>query len=296
VATNAVTADPLKAAEPEMDAAAAAAKGLGWVPKDHPLYGTAGYVGSQPAGGAAPPPADAGGGAAPPPTGGPAGANTVAGQGAASQTYSSTPGAAPGATTTNQGTQDVVRNSYLERATKPITDPRSGEAFRMQADTFAAGRERARRDQTADLAEGLAGTGQVGAQTVEQRLIDERSAQARGGFEADLVREDLQNQRADVENALKALGGMISEDQRNKLTEKLAELDAQLKTAALDASTKLGGAELNLKDKLGMAGINVDMLSMLLQDSQFGKTMGFNMADREAFWNNESLNKLLGGN
>jgi hypothetical protein len=278
-----VTGDPLQAVPPKMDPGAAAAAGLGWVPEDHPLYG------SSPAG-AAPPPA--GGAAAPPPGG--AGANTVAGQGAASQTYSATPGAAPTGPTSNQGMQDVVRNSYLERATKPITDPRASEGFRMQADSFAAASERARRDQSADLAEGLAGTGQTGLQTAEGRLINERSAQSRGAFEASLVREDLQNQRADVENALKSLSGIISDDQKNKLAEKLAQLDAELKTAALNASTGLGTAELSLKDKLGMAGINVDMLGMLLNDSQFGKTMGFNMADREQFWNNASLSQLLG--
>jgi hypothetical protein len=231
--------------------------------------------------------------APPPPASG--GGQTVPGQAAAGQTYSGTPGAAPTANTTNQAAQDVVRNSYLERAAAPITDPRTRSDFRMVADTQAAASERARRDATADLAEGMAGTGQTGAQGVESRLIAERAAQQRGNFEADLVRQDLQQQRADVENALKALTGMIDADQTRRLQERLAELDAQLKTASLNASTGLGTQELALKDRLGMAGINVDLLGKLLQNQQFNNNLGFEMGDREAYWNNAALNQILGG-
>jgi hypothetical protein len=231
--------------------------------------------------------------APPPPASG--GGQTVPGQAAAGQTYSGTPGAAPTANTTNQAAQDVVRNSYLERAAAPITDPRARSDFRMVADTQAAAAERARRDATADLAEGMAGTGQTGAQSVESRLIAERAAQQRGNFEADLVRQDLQQQRADVENALKALTGMIDADQTRALQQKLAELDAQLKTASLNASTGLGSQELALKDRLGMAGINVDLLGKLLQNQQFNNNLGFEMGDREAYWNNAALNQILGG-
>jgi hypothetical protein len=231
--------------------------------------------------------------APPPPASG--GGQTVPGQAAAGQTYSGTPGAAPTANTTNQAAQDVVRNSYLERAAAPITDPRTRSDFRMVADTQAAASERARRDATADLAEGMAGTGQTGAQSVESRLIAERAAQQRGNFEADLVRQDLQQQRADVENALKALTGMIDADQTRALQQKLAELDAQLKTASLNASTGLGSQELALKDRLGMAGINVDLLGKLLQNQQFNNNLGFEMGDREAYWNNAALNQILGG-
>jgi hypothetical protein len=248
---------------------------------------------TQQQGGAAPPAAGGSDPYTPSPAAG--GGQTVPGQAAAGQTYSGTPGAAPAANTTNQAAQDVVRNSYLERAAKPIEDPRARADFRTVADTHAAATERARRDATADLAEGMAGTGQTGAQSVESRLIAERAAQQRGNFEADLVRQDLQQQRADVENALKALTGMIDADQTRALQQKLADLDAQLKTASLNASTGLGSQELALKDRLGMAGINVDLLGKLLQNQQFNNNLGFEMGDREAYWNNAALNQILGG-
>lgn len=216
-------------------------------------------------------------------------------QGTNAQTYSQTPGAAPTAQTTNQGTQDVVRNSYLERAMQPIdVDPRTNTAIRQQSDAFAAASERARRDSTADLAEATAGSGQTGYQDTEQRLINERSAQARGGFEASLVAQELTNKRDEVKSALASLEGMISNDQKMALTERLAQLDAQLKTASLNASTSLGQQELSLKDKLGMAGINVDLMSLLQNDRQFGQRLGFDIGDREAYWNQQSLENILG--
>lgn len=262
--------------------------GLGWVDKNHPLYGTAGFVGPRTA--AAPAPAPTGGA----PTGGtPAG--NITQQGRNAETYSGTPGAAPTNNTTNQGTQDVVRNSYLERAMQPVdVDPRTNSAIRTQSDAYAAASERARRDQTADLAEATAGTGQTGLQDTEQRLINERAAQGRGQFEASLVSQELQTKRTEVAQALESLKGMISDDQTRALQDRLAQLDAQLKTASLNASTGLGQAELALKDKLGMAGINVDLASLLQNNDQFNKTLGFNIGDREAYWNNAALDQILG--
>jgi hypothetical protein len=275
-----------------MTPAQAAAAGLGWVDKSHHLYGTAGYVGSKPAG-TAPAGGTATPGAAytPPPANG---AQTIPGQAAAASTYSTTPGAAPAANTTNQGTQDVVRNTYLERATKPATVDQNDPAFRQQADAFAAGEERARRDASADLAEATAGTGQTGFQTGEQRLINERSAQRRGAFEADLVRQELTTKRQEASQALEMLSGQISADQARDLQKYIADLDAQLKTAGLTASTGLGQAELSLKDKLGTMGGNIDLLGLLMNNAQFNKNLGFNIGDREQYWNQVALDRVLG--
>lgn len=230
----------------------------------------------------------------PPPTAGaPSGANTVPGQATAAQTYSTTPGAAPTATTTNQGTQDTVRNSYLTRATQNLTVDQNAPEFRQVADTFAAGAERSRRDSVADLAEATAGSGQVGLQNAETRLINERAAQARGGFEADLVRQELQTKRAEVADALQRLGGMVSDDQMRMLQERLAELDARLKTDSLNATTDLGRADINLRDRLGTMGGNIDILSLLVNNDQFSKRLGFDIGDREAYWNADSLDRIL---
>lgn len=253
-----------------------------WVPKDHPLaqQGTA-----TPATSAAPAPG----------TPGTPGATSIGQQATNAQTYSSTPGAAPLANTTNQGTQDVTRNSYLQRATQGTTIDRNDPNFKQQTDAFNAGVERQKRDYLTDAAERYSakGMGDSGAMENERRMAAERAGQAQGSFEAQLVGRELENRRKEITDALGNLRGMISGDQQLALQKELAQIDAQLKQAGLTQSGDLGARELALKDKLGTGGLNIDLMRLLQQGQQFGDTLGFNVADRTAYWNNQALQNLM---
>lgn len=201
------------------------------------------------------------------------------------QTTTATPGATPSPYTTNQGTQDVVRNSYLQRATQGTTIDQNDPNFRQQADTYAAAQERARRDQVADQAEAFsaAGLGGSGAQSTQARLTNERAAQATGQFEAELVGRELQNRRDEIREALSSLSGFITNDQRNALQRELAELDAQLRRAGIASS-----------ERLGMAGLAIDRDRLRMQDRHFNADLGFRMGDAEAGYNERALRLLLG--
>lgn len=222
-------------------------------------------------------------------------ATTVPGQAQAASTYSATPGAQPTQQTSNQGTQDVVRNSYLQRATQGTQIDRNDPNLKQQVDSYAAGVDRARRQYETDAAERLSakGMGSSGAMDIERRLAAERAGQAVGSFESQLVGRELQNRRAEISDALQNLGGLVSGDQARALQKELADIDAQLKQAGMDLQGSLGSREIALKDKLGTGGLNVDMMRMLLQNQQFGDQLGFNVADREAFWNNQALQSLF---
>lgn len=255
----------------------------GWIPKNHPDAQK--YLTSQQqpvTGGVDPAP-----GAAPK-------ATTVGQQASNAQTYSGAPAAAPTQNTTNQGTQDVLRNTYLQRVTQGTQiDAQNDPNIRQQSDAFAAAQERARRDQASDIAEKFAGTGQTGAQTVEQRMLNEKAQQGRASFEADLVGRELQTRRDEIKDALANLGGMLSEDQQRALQLELGKLDAQMKAAGIKSSESLGFRELALKDKLGMGGLNVDLARLLTQNGQFNKSLGFQIGDREATLNQQALLSLL---
>lgn len=217
-------------------------------------------------------------------------ATSVNQQAQKAQTYSGAPGAAPTQNTTNQGTQDVLRNKYLQQVTQGTTiDAQNDPNIRQQSDAFAAAQERARRDQASDIAEKFAGSNQTGAQNVEQRMLNERAAQGRASFEADLVGRELQNRRDEINNAMQQLGGMLTGDQERAMQKELANIDAQLKRAGID----LGSKELGLKEKLGMGGLNVDLARLLLQNKQFGQDLGFRIGDREATLNQQALLSLL---
>jgi hypothetical protein len=272
------------AADPNVDPFASIGGGVykdgGWTP--------AGMGGAQTAPGAVP-------GSTPPAPGAGTTPTSVGDQGVNAQTYSQTPGAAPTQSTANQGTQDVVRNSYLQQATQGTTVDTQSPEFRQQVDPYAAAQERARRQYESSQAERLSakGMGGSGQMDLERRFAAEKAGQNTGMFEAQLVGRELQNKRSEIQNALQQLGNTISGDQQRALQMELAKIDAQLKQAGLDLQGSLGFQELGLKDKLGTGALNVDMMRALLQNQQFGQNLGFNIADREAHWNNQALQYLF---
>jgi hypothetical protein len=248
------------AADPNNDPFASIGGGVyvngGWVPKGH--AGAQGATSTQPpAGGAAPDPSQ------------PA-ATSVNQQAQNASTYSQTPGAAQADYTVNQGTQDVVRNSWLEQATQGTQVDRNDPNFKQQLDPFVAAQDRARRQYESEQAERTSaqGLGNSGAMDQERRLGMERAGQAAGAFESQLVTRELQNRREEIQTALTSLGGLVSADQEMALKRELADLDAALKREGIDAQTGLGYAELGVKDKLGTGALNVDLLRALLQNQQ----------------------------
>lgn len=277
-------AQPTSAAPPtgNLTPEQAAAQGLGWVPQGHPLYGTPGYVGSTPQSGGAPP---AGGTPGQPAQG----QTTIPGQAQAASSYSNTPTAAPSPYTSNQGTQDVLRNSYLQRATQGTTIDTNDPNFRQQADAYAAAQERFRRNTIDDASQAAFAGGfrGSGAETLAERMANEAAGRNVGQFEAQLVGKELQSRRDEISDALSGLKGIISTDQAAGLQRELAALDAAIKRESLSQSGSLGGRELDIRENLGQGALNVDLMRALLQNQQFGQELGLNIGQSE-------MNYLLG--
>lgn len=263
----------------------AAAAGLGWVDENHPLYGTAGYVGSKPG-----VPADPSGSAGSNPGYQMQGAPTVAGQAGAAQTYSTTPGAAPTANTANQGTQDVVRNSWLQQATQSTDVNPNDPNIKQQVDPFAAQQERARRDYESQAAERLSAQnlGSSGAMENERRYAAEKSGQATGLFQSQLVGQELQTKRAQIADALNHLGDTIGNDQKNALTQKLADLDAAIKRSGIESGERVGMREIDVKNTLGQQANSNDLMRALLQNQQFGDGQALDWSKFD--WNTSPMN------
>ncbi len=258
-----------------------------WFPKDHP--GAIEWMKNNPqsAAPAAGAPAIPGTPGTPATPGAPASGNPADIAKAAS-TVSATPGAAPTANTTNQGTQDVFRNSLLERATQSTAVDPNDPNIKQQVDPFAAAQERSRRQYESEAAERLSakGMGSSGAMDAERRFGAERAGQATGMFQSQLVQGELQNKRNEIQDALTQLGDSISGDQKNALTQKLADLDATLKRegyasgeriSSADNATKregiasgerVGNREIDVKDRLGTAANNNDLIRSMLQNQQ----------------------------
>jgi len=261
-----------------------------WVPKNHSLAQTAAPAAPATGGGAGTPAP----GATPPgtPPASPASSYLQA-QAANAQTYSQTPGAAPTQTTANQGTQDVVRNSYLQQATQGTRIDTADPNFRQQVDPFAAAVTREKRDFLSDQAE-KAGPYATGALRGQARMASERAGQAIGSFEADLVGRELTNRRNEIQAALSGLRGTISEDQQRMLQRELAALQAEMQRLSITTGADVARSGQSLQQRLAQMQDAFNRAQLAQQDRQFGDTLGFNVGVAEQNANQSALNALFG--
>lgn len=295
---------PGAAASAPMTPAQAAAQGIGWVPQNHQLYGTKGFVGYQDPGAANQTPAPSGPGAGapgtPPPPAVPGAATpgspqspTQQAQAAAAQTNSATPGAAPTENTTNQGGQDVMRNALISQMTSnPIPDV-NDPSIQAQLNPFAAAQTRAQRDEVRAGAESAFAGGQSYGNP-EKMAAAERAGQATGLRASDLVGQELGARRQQIQQALQQFGSMISDDQRRALEKRGQDIDAQIRQASLTQTGQLGNRELDIRDKIGMGGLNVDLIKTQNQNTQFGQDLGFRVGATQAQLNNQALQHVMG--
>lgn len=268
-------------ADPGIDPFAASGGGVymngGWVPKSNPAAQA--YLAQSSSGATAPSSGSA-----------PGQANSVPGQAAAASTYSSTPGAAPTQATANQGTQDVVRNTWLQQASQGTAIDPNDPNIKQQVDPYAAAQTRAQRDADSAAAERLSaqGLGTSGAMDQERRYDSEQAGQATGQFQASLVGQELQNRRTEIQNALNGLSGTITNDQKNALEQELADMDNAIKQAGLAQSEQLGQEQLSNSLTLGTGQLNLGLMEALLNNQQFDNGQALNWANFN--WNTSPLN------
>lgn len=214
----------------------------GWVDKNNPMYTSYGAQGGTPA------------------------APGLQAAGAA-------PNGAPTPYSTDPSMQKQVTDSYTQRAQQGTAIDSNDPNIRQQVDPYAAAQERQRRQYETNQAERLStqGLGNSGAMDLERRRAMETAGQNTGAFESQLIGRELENRRNEIADALKSLGGMVESDQGRQLQRELANIDAAIKREGIAAQVNTSDREIGLKDKLGMAGINVDLLRTMLQNQQFDK-------------------------
>jgi len=229
-------------------------------------------------------------------------------QASAASGYSTTPTAAPTAATANQGTQDVVRNSWLAQATQNTAVDPNDPNIKQQVEPFAAEQERSRRQYESEAAERLSaqGLGDSGQMDNERRFGAERAGQATGMFQSQLIGQELKTKRDEIQSALTNLGDTISNDQKNALGKQLADLDATIKREGyrsdegiasqgdatkregIASGERIGASEIAVKDRLGTAANSNDLIRAMLQNQQSNDGQAFNWANFD--WESSPLN------
>lgn len=169
-----------------------------------------------------------------------------------------------------QGATDPRRQqlyeALMQRINRSETVDKNDPIIRAQSDANIANEERARRNYVSDVAEG---SGPLANIQGEKRMAAERAGSRTGTFEAALMGQELQQRRAQAQQALSQAGGQLDRDQQVELQERLANLDAAIK-----------GQSLGLQDK----GMNQDWQKALLNNDQFLRQLGLNEWDRTNYW------------
>lgn len=150
-------------------------------------------------------------------------------------------GTQPAAPSPTQQRADDLYKVLLQRATQSLDVSANDPAFRAQRDAFAAGAERARRADLADLAEA---SGPLANLRAEQRLGYERVGQGVGSFEANLVATELQRRRDEIASALQMQAQFLTAEQQREMTERLAEMDRAIQLQQMQISDAQFGARL----------------------------------------------------
>lgn len=126
----------------------------------------------------------------------------------------------------NTARDSELYNAFKERALQPATVDANNPVVKAQTDAYAAEQTRASRNSLADLAEKA---GPYANLRGEQRLASERTGQAIGGFQAEMLGRELQNIRNEKMQALESMRGMLSQDEQLQLQREIADLDAELR-------------------------------------------------------------------
>jgi uncharacterized protein YukE len=183
-------------------------------------------------------------------------------------------------------------NTLLSRSGQSLKVDPNDPIIAGQVNAYRAEQERGARNAIDAQAE--AG-GPFANGAAMRRLSMEGAARATGGLQAGLMAQNLQSKRDEIAQALQAEGSMLSQDQQLELQRQMGMLNDALQQQQLGQQLSLGNRGYDIQEKLGAGGLNNDLLRTMLQNQQFNANLGsqndqfaaqlgFNAADRGAYW------------
>lgn len=146
------------------------------------------------------------------------------------------------------------------------------------------------------LAERAAANGTSNSGGFESQLLGlaQDRAGREGQFAGNAVMQEQDRLDRNQNSALGLAGSMLSGQQNLGQQMELANLDAALRREGLGAQTSLGQQDLALRGRLGEAGLNNQLLGLLLQNNQFGQSLSQNGAQFGQSLDQSGLLGLLG--
>jgi hypothetical protein len=146
------------------------------------------------------------------------------------------------------------------------------------------------------LAERAAATGTNNSGGFESQLLG--LAQDRAGresaFAGDAVRQEQDRLDRNQNSALGLSGSMLTGQQGLSQQMDLANLDATLRRQGMDLQGDLGRRDLDLRGELGRGGLNNQLLGLLMNNDQFGRSLSQNATQFGASLDQNGIMSLLG--
>lgn len=198
--------------------------------------------------------------------------------------------------TTTSGLQALIRDQLINMMGQPMptaNDP----ALAGATSAFNAAQNRATARQVNQNAEafGAQGLESSGARLAADRSAIEQQGLNEGTFGSQLVLQELEARRDQTQRALQMASAINDQDLSRRLQDQLAQLQATIQREGLAQQGRLGQADIDLRQKLGMGNLNLGALQLAQQGRQFNDSLGFNLASLEAQLNNQALTRLLWG-
>jgi hypothetical protein len=154
--------------------------------------------------------------------------------------------------------RDQLYGQLQVRANQATQINANDPIIKGQVDVYRAEQDRAQRNYLSDTAEGA---GPFENLRGEQRMAAERTGQAVGGFQAELLGRELGARRAEIADALNSMRGILTGDQQANLSRELSTLDKQMQGLGLSGQN----ASLTSQNALGFGNLGLGYANMGLQ-------------------------------
>lgn len=182
----------------------------------------------------------------------------------------------------NASVREQIMAQLSKKDTPDITDPDLAPQQAAFSKAARRGNDRTR----AQMAERMASQGNLDSGAFDSAV--ERGLENTGGLEAanaaNLVGQRLQQRRADLQSVMQLGAGIMTADQQQELQKQMALLDADIRRTQFEG-------DLGLRQKLGGGQLNLGLLQLLQQNTQFNDSLGFDIG---RYANESARNALLG--
>lgn len=168
------------------------------------------------------------------------------------------------------GPRDALIAQLMARAQQGTAVDRNNPNIRAQVDPAVAQLERSSRGYLDDVAER---SGPLANLQGERRLASERTGQAAGTLEAEVIGREIEARRGEIMQALSLWGDQLSDQQRIELQRELGYLDDATRRYGIDQGVDVS-----------MAGLGLQRYGLDLSNDQFLRDLALREFDTWNRW------------